>query len=1265
MMKVVAVLILAVVSLSGFGAFEIAVRDKPAPVCIVVPEPASASQSYAAEELASYVAKLTEVRLEIVSATAEKLKDNRLRTVRLVTADPMAGLGESGFRLRMQGRGTSSALVIEGSAERGCLYGVYELLERFGGVRWYASDFAKVPRLETLAVPEDLDVTEKPAFAMREPFWLDVSRDPAFAARCKVNTFSRRATPVDAKYGGDAYRFGRKLGSCHTLRTLLPWETYFKDHPEYFALVDGERRGGYNEQVCLTHPDVFRIVLSNLLEHIRRDPDARFYGVSQNDSAGDNGCQCAKCLAVDAEEDSRAGTYVRFINAIAEAVEKEFPGVLIETLAYRYTRKPPKKTRLRHNVVPCLCTIECDFGHPIATGTYPENVSFREDIRGWAAQTDQLYVWDYVTNFRHYMGTFPNGRVLQDNLKFFRDNKVKMIFEQGDYQGDHGDFAELKAWLIAKLSWNPDQPLEPLLDDFFNGYYGKAAKYVRADYDALAAAYAAKPDVPLSIYDDLELAAVPESYYDDALARHDAALARTKDDPIHAANVRAWAFTIAFTRAYRYHLLPEVKRNSPTERAAALRCAREALKEINAHPAWFLSEAFGKWINHRRDDRKVLLRVLTELDEESVRWPTIMPLADRNEAAIAADARWLVKNTIADSVAWCCTLVPEGGAQPTDKAAVYAARYRKMQPLMPGVRQGILFQATVGHGWTPGKPTGWQKMVTRDGSEPYKFCPLGAEFRAYLADQAKKLAALKPDFFMVDDDTRYITGFDACFCPLHLAGFSTIAKPEGASVWTREALVAALARDALLAAQWDDYLRDTMAPLMETVRAAFPSEIPGEFCCCAHDAHHAAHHAAILAGPGHPPVVRLNNSLYLEDGVRGRFLRRWSETAWQLNDIGPDAIVLDEADPCPQNRYSMDATRLLHHAAMGLFAGCRGAKLWLTRLGNVQEVESGRAYRELFAAKRGWLEGIAALGFRRAGVVIPLPNKRKVDQHLPGWLSIDAFDWGTTVFGRMGIPHRYGNPVARDEVVAMNEQTVSYLEDGEIEWYLKGACLLDGGAAEALTKRGFGKMIGVEAKPWTGPTICAERFATETLNVTVNRAADLRAVAAGAETTSRYDNRPSALSDERTEVAPGSIFFANADGGRIATFASHLVPEQHLGRIDWYNETRKRALVATLRRLNGGSLPGGVAYAGDAEIVCLSGTAADGRRIVVLDNLNLDDVANPEILFDGMPDRILRLAEDGTWMPVSVAKTARGFAPVVTLRTYRPEVLSVAKSSLR
>ncbi len=461
---------------------------------IVRASAASPSQVYAAAELQRFLREMTGAELPIRTDEAPLPEQAILLgatayTEQVLGSEPdVAALGEDGFRLVTAG----DHLCIIGGPARGTLYGVYELLERHGGCRWYASFHSIIPRHERLAL-EPLDDTQVPAFAMREPFWWEM-RNGDFAARCRANG---NGMALEDHHGGKI-RFGGGL-FVHTFYRLVPPAEFFEDHPEYFSLIDGTRQIGWS-QLCLTNPDVLRIVTERVLAAIRRDPAAKLFSVSQNDWAGY--CQCEGCREIDEREESPAGTLIHFVNQVAEAVEKEFPDVWIETLAYQYTRKPPKTIRPRHNVVPRLCTIECDFSLPLDESPYPQNVQFVEDIKGWSAITDKLYVWDYTTNFHNYVGPHPNFPAIPGNIRFFRDNRVVGLFEQGANEGPHAEFGELRAWLIAKLLWNPDQPVEPLLDDFFKGYYGAAAGPIREYFDALQT-MALDPEVPVRIFDPL------------------------------------------------------------------------------------------------------------------------------------------------------------------------------------------------------------------------------------------------------------------------------------------------------------------------------------------------------------------------------------------------------------------------------------------------------------------------------------------------------------------------------------------------------------------------------------------------------------------------------------------------------------------------------------------------------------------------------------------------------------------------------------------
>ena len=552
-MKTHLLILVTALATSGFAAqnLTLATRGQPAACTIVRPANASPSQVYAAEEFQKFTEQMTGVKLPIITDDAPLPERAVLIGITRYTAgmSPVAmdlkSFGDDGFRLIC----CPPYLLIIGGPVRGTLYGVYETLERFGGCRWYTTWHSVIPKLDSWSMPP-FDETQKLAFAMREPFWFDMF-DGNLAARNKANGNSMRLTE---KHGGKI-RFGGGL-FVHTFNSLCPPEEFFATHPEYFSEVNGQRTKDHS-QLCLANPEVLKIVTGRLLARIRKDPGAKLFSVSQNDWHGF--CTCAVCKSLDDREESHAGSLIHFVNQVAEAVEKEFPEVWIETLAYQYTRKPPKTIRPRHNVVPRLCSIECDFSHALDQSAFEQNRKFTGEIKAWSAMTDKLYVWDYTTNFRHYIGPFPNVLALQGNGQFFRDHHVVGLFEQVAYQGRHGDFSELKGWLLAKWLWNPDLPAKPLLDDFFAGYYGAAAPLVRQYFDEIHTFYNDPTNKPLRIFEDVKKSAIPDSFYERAAGLWQQAEAAVKDSPVHRYNVRMGAIPVLYTRLLRLAPMEDIK----------------------------------------------------------------------------------------------------------------------------------------------------------------------------------------------------------------------------------------------------------------------------------------------------------------------------------------------------------------------------------------------------------------------------------------------------------------------------------------------------------------------------------------------------------------------------------------------------------------------------------------------------------------------------------------------------------------------------------
>ncbi len=505
---------------------------------IVIPATAIPSEQYAAEELQRYLERMSGVKLPIVTDT-EPAADREI-----VVGDTarkhldVAKLGTDGFSLRTVGE----KLYIAGGKPRGTLFGVYGLLEDHLGVRWFTPDVEFVPHAATVTLP-DLQETQVPTFDYRENYWGAVIRSPDFAARCRLNGGNYAFTDKHGGQGIVTYPF------VHSMDALIPRELY-DTHPEYFpqrrtpSQAD-VRVKGYVQR-CLSNPEVLKLAIANVRKWIKARPDTTIISVSQNDT--EFWCECPQCRALDDAEGSHMASLLKFVNAIAADIEHDYPNVRIDTLAYQYTRKPPKTIRPRKNVIIRLCSIECCFAHPLETCPSRANADFRRDLAAWQPIAPALTVWDYVTNFSNYQQPFPNFDALQANLRYFAKAGVQGIFEEGNYNGVGGEMEPLRAYLLSKLLWNPEADVKRLTAQFLQGYYGQAAPAMARYLDAVQRP-ARKDGMHAYIFDPPTSPYLTETTLREAERCLDAAEKAAESDEIHqrvlTARLPVWYVRIA------------------------------------------------------------------------------------------------------------------------------------------------------------------------------------------------------------------------------------------------------------------------------------------------------------------------------------------------------------------------------------------------------------------------------------------------------------------------------------------------------------------------------------------------------------------------------------------------------------------------------------------------------------------------------------------------------------------------------------------------
>ncbi len=464
-------------------------NKKSSNTTIVLAADACETEIYAAKELSSYLTRMAGHPFIISDRKCEDMVNIFVGISACKTNGfiPDNDLTDDGFMMICK----ENAIYITGTHERGTLFGIYEFLEEKLGCRFFSPEVEVVPQHSEMEI-EGFEVKQVPMIEYRSANMYQLA-NPVYAAKRKIN--GRINAPTNKRYRGRT-DYGDKYFVHSLTHHLLNPDDYFDEHPEYFSEINGERIRE-KTQLCLTNPDVLKLVTKQVLEDIRQQPDAKIFSISQQDNY--NGCTCAKCRALDEYEGSQSGSLLHFVNAVAEEVEKEFPDVIIDTLAYQYTRRPPKHVRARKNVCVRLCTIECCFVHPLSECTVDDpdaprkdySQSFRDDIIGWGKQCDNIYIWDYVTNFSHFWMPHPNFHVLAENIRFFYENNVRGLFEQGSGPNAvcGGEMNDLRAYILSKAMWDPYCDVKKLRTEFLAAVYGDAAgcinEYLETVYQAV------------------------------------------------------------------------------------------------------------------------------------------------------------------------------------------------------------------------------------------------------------------------------------------------------------------------------------------------------------------------------------------------------------------------------------------------------------------------------------------------------------------------------------------------------------------------------------------------------------------------------------------------------------------------------------------------------------------------------------------------------------------------------------------------------------
>lgn len=447
-------------------------------IAVVTGAEATETEKYAAQALSDYLGQITGGEYPVL--TVEDSFDGYKFYVGVNAApdtNALEGKADGSYIIEP----VKDGCAIFGAGNRGTIYGVFGYLEKYCGYSCFTAERGMTTDAEEITFPEEK--TEYNAyFEYTDTDWHS-PRDNLYSVANGLN--GRPYRDIPAEMGGTVAYIS---GFCHTLTMqFCSAGMYFDEHPEYFAVHDGERT---ERQLCLTNPDTVEVVRSEVLALLeeKHDPDAAMQIISLTQNDNTSYCECKNCKALDDENGSHAGTMINFVNQIADAVkEAGYDNVAIDTFAYQYTRACPTAVIPRDNVIVRLCTIECCFTHPIEDGSCEQNVKLMQDLENWSKICDRIYVWDYTTNYAYTASVFPDFHVLQANIKTFYEHGVKGVYEEGAYYVDsiNTEFGELRAYLIARLLRDPYCDYDAEMLAFCRAFYGEGGEYIKEFLDEI------------------------------------------------------------------------------------------------------------------------------------------------------------------------------------------------------------------------------------------------------------------------------------------------------------------------------------------------------------------------------------------------------------------------------------------------------------------------------------------------------------------------------------------------------------------------------------------------------------------------------------------------------------------------------------------------------------------------------------------------------------------------------------------------------------
>jgi hypothetical protein len=473
---------------------------------LVLPDDADLPERYACYELQKYVFQMTGKTPGLKGRDpvhkGRRIDLGRAADSRLLNT--LANVSNDAYILHS----TDNTTTLAGKTSQGTLYAVYDFLDK-QGCRWVIpGDIGEiVPKRKSLAKVADRgespDYDARALMVAAQDFfstggWITIHADDYFdwLTRNRLNGIWTAGTKT---YDFDAHRgHGWIQMLNHSYNSLVaPHQKHFKDHPEWYPLVDGERMPvcdigpRFVNQLCVSNEGLRDYTVDLIVKYFKENPTARAYPLNPMD-APSFWCECDDCKALDrpglewpADRSKRptpgimTDRALNYANAVAERVSQVFPDKFIEMYAYSITLAPPTREKKVHkNVFIKYANLSGGRGTgPLGRSLLDPDVpiwnEWRETLDGWK-KAGAMMAWYSYMEWEHpdvSLFWFYNTVDLLKNLH----RKYNFRMHVGETT-NNVQSSPMHYNIVARALWDVDIDYVAVLRDLCPKFYGPSGQ---------------------------------------------------------------------------------------------------------------------------------------------------------------------------------------------------------------------------------------------------------------------------------------------------------------------------------------------------------------------------------------------------------------------------------------------------------------------------------------------------------------------------------------------------------------------------------------------------------------------------------------------------------------------------------------------------------------------------------------------------------------------------------------------------------------------